>query len=97
MRTLGPASFQPDVRKQRADTLAMIAAGRLNVPMLIVWGLDDPSAPVKLGMDLLGIVGPVLPHARLHVFNRAGHYAFREHAAELNRLIAAFADEVVAR
>jgi 2-hydroxy-6-oxo-6-(2'-carboxyphenyl)-hexa-2,4-dienoate hydrolase len=97
MKTLGGSTFQPDVRAQRADTLEMIAAGRLNVPMLIAWGLDDPSAPIKLGMDLLGIVGPALPHVRLHVFNRAGHYAFREHAAEMNRLIAAFVYEVEAR
>ena len=96
MRTLGPRQFIPDVRKQREETLAMVSQGRLKAPTLIVWGFNDPSAPVKLGMDLLHIVAPVVERVRFHVFNRAGHYAFREHAAEVNRLITSFVAEAVA-
>ncbi len=47
-------------------------------------------------MDLLHIVAPVVERARFHVLNRAGHYAFREHAAEVNRLITSFVAEAVA-
>ncbi len=93
MRTLGPSLFLPDVKKQRADTLAMMGQGRLKTPTLIVWGLDDPSAPVKLGMDLLGIVASAVERTQLHIFNAAGHYAFREHAQELNQLISSFVSE----
>ena len=93
MRTLGPSQFIPDVRKQRDETLVKISQGRLKAPTLIVWGFNDPSAPVKLGMDLLHIVAPVVEHTQFHVFNRAGHYAFREHAAEVNRLITRFVAE----
>ena len=95
MRVLSPPQFLPDVRKQRSDTLAMISQGRLDVPTLIVWGYEDPSAPLKLGMDLLDVVAPVVEHTRFHVFNRAGHYVFREHAAELNHLIVSFVAETV--
>ena len=73
----------------------MISQGRLDVPTLIVWGYEDLSAPLKLGMDLLAVVAPVVEHTRFHVFNRAGHYVFREHAAELNHLIVSFVAETV--
>ncbi len=95
MRSLGPAQFLPDVRKQRTETLAMIGKGQLKAPTLIVWGFNDPSAPIKLGMDLLQIVAPVVEHTRFHVFNRAGHYVFREQASELNRLITGFVSDAV--
>lgn len=95
MLTLGPSQFQPDVKKQRADTLAMIAQGRLRAPTLIVWGFNDPSAPVKLAMDLMGVVAPAVERTQLHIFNGAGHYTFREHATELNRLITSFVSETL--
>ena len=95
MQTLGPSQFLPDVKKQRSDTLDMVRQGRLQTPTLIVWGLNDPSAPVKLAMDLLGIIASSVERTQLHIFNGAGHYAFREHAEEMNRLIAGFVSETV--
>jgi 2-hydroxy-6-oxonona-2,4-dienedioate hydrolase len=93
MRGFGRDQFLSDVRKQRAETLAMIAEGKLKAPTLIAWGFNDPSAPLKLGMDLLQIVAPAVERSQLHVFNRGGHYIFREHAEEVNRLIASFASQ----
>lgn len=93
MRNLGPSQFLPDVKKQRADTLAMIGQNKLMAPTLIIWGFNDPSAPVKLGMDLLNLLAPTLERTQFHIFNCAGHYAFREHADEINRLITSFVSE----
>lgn len=84
--------FLPDVKKKKYETLDLIRAGRLKAPALVVWGLNDPSAPVKLALDLLRFLGAVVPRAELHIFNHAGHYMFRERAPELNRLIANFVD-----
>lgn len=95
MSEFGRVPFLSDVRVQRADTLDMIREGRLHAPTAIIWGFEDPSAPIKLAMDLLQIVAPVVEHTQLHILNRAGHYAFREHAATVNRLIAGFVDEAV--
>ena len=88
-RLLG-AQFLPDVKKRKYDTLDLVKSGRLKAPTMIVWGFDDPSAPLKLGFDLLQITGPVVGQTRFHVFNHAGHYLFREHPLELNRLITDF-------
>ncbi len=93
MEQLLSAQFLPDVKKRRQDTLELIKAGCLKAPTLIVWGFNDPSAPLKLGFDLLQIIAPAVARTQFHVFNHAGHYLFREHPLELNRLIANFEQE----
>lgn len=68
-----------------------IAAGDLDVPVLVAWGYDDPSARIddagKKSMDLF--LGH-LPDAEMHVFNRAGHYCFRERPDEFAAVLRAF-------
>lgn len=87
---LSDTHFLPDARKKKYETLDLIKTKPLKVPTLIVWGLNDPSAPVKLGMDLLRHIGSVVHRTQLHIFNHAGHYTFREHPRELHRLIIEF-------
>lgn len=60
--------------------------GRLTNPTLIVWGQDDRASPIDAALQMLRII----PDARLHVFNRCGHWAQVEHAAEFNRLVLDF-------
>ena len=82
--------FLPDISKWKNETLDMIKAGRLKAPTLIIWGINDPSAPMKVGLDLLQIIASALPRTHFHAFNQAGHYVFREHAREVNQLIIDF-------
>ncbi len=90
MAYLSDTVFLPDARKKKYETLDLIKAGRLRAPTLIVWGLNDPSAPVKLGLDLIRLIGSVVDRTRFHVINHAGHYVFREHPQELHHLIIDF-------
>lgn len=89
---LSDTTFLPDTRKKKYETLDLIKGGRLKAPTLIVWGLNDPSAPVKLGLDLIRLIGSVVDRTRFHVINHAGHYVFREHPQEFHRLIMDFVD-----
>ena len=82
--------FRADVQIVKYETLDAIRAGRLKAPTLVVWGLNDPSAPVALGYELFQHIALALPQTQLHVFNQAGHYVYREHAAQLNQLIVDF-------
>jgi 2-hydroxy-6-oxonona-2,4-dienedioate hydrolase len=91
MERLSDDVFLPDVRRKKYETLDLISAGRLQAPTIIIWGFNDPSAPVKLGLDLFNLVSSVVDQSQLHVFNHAGHYVFREHAPEVNQLITNFA------
>ncbi|MBI2361624.1 MAG: alpha/beta hydrolase [Deltaproteobacteria bacterium] len=90
MEHLLQRQFVPDAKKKKYETLDMIRDGRLKAPTLVLWGLNDPSAPVILGHQLFQHVAYAVPRAQFHVFNRAGHYVFREHARELDRVIVDF-------
>jgi 2-hydroxy-6-oxonona-2,4-dienedioate hydrolase len=76
------AVFLPSMREKKYETLKLIEAGRLHAPTLIIWGADDRSSPMKLGLDLLRVIGAVVPRTEFHAFNQAGHYVFREHARQ---------------
>ena len=84
------ALFLPSMREKKYETLELIKAARLKAPTLIIWGLNDPSSPIKLGIDLLYVIGSVAARTEFHAFNHAGHYVFREHARQVNQLIVNF-------
>lgn len=58
----------------------------ISAETLIVWGRDDRFVPMDTGLRLLA----GLPRARLHVFNRCGHWVQWEHADSFNRLVLDF-------
>lgn len=82
--------FLPDMRTRKYETLDKIRDGCLKAPTLIVWGLNDISAPVILGYQLFEHISMAASRTQFHVFNQAGHYVFREHAREMNRLVVGF-------
>lgn len=53
---------------------------------LVTWGRDDRFVPLDWGLKLLW----GMPNARLHVFNKCGHWAQWEHADAFNRLVIDF-------
>lgn len=55
----------------------------INVPVLLLWGDDDPISPVAVGMRLREL----LPHARLHVLPGGAHDLAYTHAASVAPLI----------
>lgn len=59
---------------------------RVNARALLVWGVDDPVFPVTDGRRLLDI----LPDARLHVIDGAGHLAHEEAPGEVAATIVDF-------
>lgn len=71
-----------DLRGQRVDASdkLYLAAG---VPVLIVWGERDPLIPVAHARAAHAL----LPHGRLEVFERAGHFPFRDEPARFVALL----------
>ena len=90
METFLEAVFLPSMRAKKYETLKLIEAGGLKTPTLIIWGVNDQSSPMKLGLDLLQVIGSVVARTEFHAFNHAGHYVFREHAQQVNQLIINF-------
>jgi pimeloyl-ACP methyl ester carboxylesterase len=56
-------------------------------PIMIIWGREDRLIPVKHAYQAWRWLGK---RARLHVFDRCGHWPPYEHPAEFNRLVVDF-------
>lgn len=82
--------FLPSVDRVTDRVLAAIDDGELSCPTLTVWGRNDPSATLDLGVDLYTRIAEGTEAAEFHVLNRAGHYSFREQPAAFNRVVRAF-------
>jgi len=80
----------PDARKKKCETLDLIGAGRLKAPTMIVRGANDVSFPLKLGLELLRIIGAAVERTEFHAFNHAAHYVYREWEREVNELLVDF-------
>lgn len=78
------------LRDLKYETLNMIRAGRLKAPTLIIWGFDDPSAPLILAYNLLNIIAPVVNPTQLRVINGAAHGPYRDQPEEVSRFIVDF-------
>ena len=83
--------FVPTLARQKADTFDRLLSAGTRRPNLIVWGLDDPTATVDQGFALYDIMIRKEPRTEMHVFNKAGHFSYREHPGAFNRLILDYA------
>jgi 4,5:9,10-diseco-3-hydroxy-5,9,17-trioxoandrosta-1(10),2-diene-4-oate hydrolase len=60
--------------------------GRIKAPTLIVWGSEDRAGPIDVALFMVRAI----PDARMHVFNKCGHWAQVERVDEFNELVLAF-------
>lgn len=65
------------------------ALARLEVPALLIHGMQDVVIPPSRTWELL----QVIPHADAHIFSQCGHWSQVEKAEEFNRVIAAWLRE----
>jgi 2-hydroxy-6-oxo-6-(2'-carboxyphenyl)-hexa-2,4-dienoate hydrolase len=92
MRVVGNTIWNPSLDRMRDEAIEQIEARGLPVPTLVVWGLNDVSAPLRVhGLPLFDRIAARTPHAGLHVVNETGHYVFREQPETFHRLVESFA------
>ncbi len=82
--------FLPDFVEDRDRFFERIASDGFRRPVLLVWGYDDPTAPLQMGLDLFDAIAKNQPRTSFHVLNKAGHFSFRERPQEFNRVISDF-------
>lgn len=56
---------------------------KLDLPVLLIHGVQDRVIPVQRTWDILNII----PNADAHIFSQCGHWSQVEHAAEFNQVI----------
>jgi pimeloyl-ACP methyl ester carboxylesterase len=85
------ASLDPDVQRimtstppRNEDLSAQLH--QVACPTLVVWGMDDRMGALDVGLLLTRRI----PKARMHIFNRCGHWAQVEHREEFNRVVLDF-------
>jgi pimeloyl-ACP methyl ester carboxylesterase len=66
--------------------------GILQVPVLLYWGHDDPSAIIQNGWALYDVLGAKNSRVRMITVNHAGHFHFREYPDEFNYNVINFID-----
>jgi 2-hydroxy-6-oxonona-2,4-dienedioate hydrolase len=90
METLRYERWFPSLDAVRELTLREIESRGISARTLVVWGADDPSAPLPLGLALFAHFARGGADVALHVFGAAGHYCFRERPTAFNRLLTSF-------
>ena len=92
METMGlkKSRFLPQLAMDKEETLGWILEGRLKTPTLVVWSYNDPTASIQKGQALFELVAGSAPRSEMHVFNRSGHFCYREHPQAFNELIRSF-------
>jgi 2-hydroxy-6-oxonona-2,4-dienedioate hydrolase len=78
--------------QRQSESQEAIRNGALkDFPVLVIWAYDDQSASMEeCGIPALHLFLPNAPNSRMHIFNQAGHYVFREHPQEFNAVVRTF-------
>jgi pimeloyl-ACP methyl ester carboxylesterase len=82
--------FLPHLARQKDETLGIIRDRGFGMPTLLAWAYNDPTATIDQGHALFELIARGTPDARMIIFNRAGHFSYREHPAEFNEVLRTF-------
>ena len=63
-------------------------------PTQLIWGYNDPTAPISMGRALYDLIAARERRAHFNIFNEAGHFTYREHPIEFNACLHAFIEGV---
>lgn len=89
--------FLPDLQRDQEETLRWLLDRGLQRPTLMLWGYNDPTAPLSQGMALMEFLTAKERRTYLHIFNEAGHFCYREHPDAFNAAVRAFTESCVTR
>jgi 2-hydroxy-6-oxonona-2,4-dienedioate hydrolase len=64
------------------------------VPTLLAWAYNDPTATIDQGHSLFNLIAGSTPDSRMYIYNRAGHFSYREHPAEFNDMLRGFVGRI---
>lgn len=82
--------FLPHLARQKDETLGIIRDRGFGMPTLLAWAYNDPTATIDQGHALFDLIARSTPDSRMYIFNRAGHFSYREHPAEFNDMLRGF-------
>lgn len=87
---LAETVFGPSLVRDRDELFVRLTHEALLRPVMLVWGFNDPTAPVEQGYQLFDLLARNTARCQMHVINEAGHFVFREQPAAFNRVLTEF-------
>jgi 2-hydroxy-6-oxonona-2,4-dienedioate hydrolase len=82
--------FAPFLRADRDALFARLEREAFPRPLFLIWGYNDPPAPLGMAHRLYDLVVAHAPRTQLHILNEAGHYSFREQTRAFVRVVDEF-------
>lgn len=74
----------------RATALEELAAGKLEVPHLVIWGRNDPMGDYEAGLEFFDIAAASDARTEMRVINHSGHSPMVEYPEIFNEAVAGF-------
>jgi len=81
----------PSYRKLKAQAWEELAAGNLKVPVLIVWGREDPEGSFGAGVAAYESLKAAGVDVSFRAVDEAGHVPYMEYPEEFNAVLKSFA------
>lgn len=84
------SSYAADLQREKVETFELIKSRGIQKPTLVIWSLNDPTATIERGQLLFKTIAEKERRAEMHVFNKSGHFVYREYPKEFNALLKAW-------
>lgn len=81
------SDYAADLQREKAETFELLKTRGIQKPILVVWSLNDPTASIDRGQLLFKAIAEKEPRAQMHIFNKSGHFVYREYPKEFNALL----------
>lgn len=86
------AKWQRSLDEEIKEAHSRIKDGVLDMPVLYVFGRDDPTVPPVMALAAYDMIGQHNDRVRMKIINSCGHMIFLEHPRELARSFTEFLD-----
>ena len=90
MSEIGETVWMSSLQRKRKEAIRRIEDEGFPMPTLLIWALNDKSAPYPKGLQLFERIAAKTQHAEMHVINGASHQVFREQPEIFNRVVRDF-------
>jgi 2-hydroxy-6-oxo-6-(2'-carboxyphenyl)-hexa-2,4-dienoate hydrolase len=87
------SDYAADLQREKVQTFELIKSRGMGKPTLVIWSLNDPTASFERGQLLFKAIAEKEPRAEMHVFNKSGHFVYREYPNEFNALLRTWASQ----
>lgn len=81
------SDYAKNLQDEKAETFKLLSEKGIGKPIFVLWSLNDPTAIIDRGHVLFKAIAEKEPRAQMHIFNKSGHFPYREHPAQFNALI----------